>query len=70
MYRKQVLYDIRNAIIKTSAKKNQPSTYWTKEEQAIRLVAAYDKWLQHGGVWSAAASKVKCFKDTHYDCSL
>lgn len=58
MYRKQVLYDIRNAIIKTPSKKNQPSTYWTKEEQETRLVEAYNKWVEHGGVWSAAASKV------------
>jgi len=28
-----------------------------EEVQEVRLQATYDKWLQVGGVWSAAAQK-------------
>jgi hypothetical protein len=49
-HRREVLKDIRDAIIKTSAEPNQPATYWTQAEQEERLVHAFNKWLQHGGV--------------------
>ncbi|KAF8178001.1 hypothetical protein BJ912DRAFT_1146430 [Pholiota molesta] len=57
-HRRHVLQDIRDAIIKTPAKANTPATYWIKAEQEIKITEAYNKWLQHGDVWSAAASKV------------
>ena len=50
--------DIRDAIIKTPAEKNRPAKYWAQPDQEARIVAAYDKWLQYGGIWSAAAPKV------------
>lgn len=50
--------DIRDAIIKTPAEKNHPAKYWTQPDQEIKIVTAYDKWLQYGGIWSAAAPKV------------
>lgn len=58
-HRKEVLADIRNAIIKTPAQKNRPATYWSKPEQEIKIAEAYDKWLRFGGIWSAAAPKVR-----------
>ncbi len=51
--------DIRNAIIKTPAQKSRPATYWSQPEQEIKIVEAYNKWLQYGGIWSAAAPKVR-----------
>ncbi|KAF8959245.1 hypothetical protein BDZ97DRAFT_1667389 [Flammula alnicola] len=58
-HRREVLLDIRNAIIKNPAKPNQPATYWEQSEQETRITEAYDKWVQCGGVWSAAAPKVR-----------
>lgn len=41
------------------AEKGRRAEYWGLEEQETRLIAAYDKWLQEGTVWSAAAPKVR-----------
>ena len=30
-----------------------------KPEQEERLIKAYNKWEEHGGVWTAAAAKVR-----------
>lgn len=60
-YRREVLVDIRNAVIKTPAKANQPATYWWQPEQEANIVEAYNKWLKHGSIWSAAAAKVYFF---------
>lgn len=46
------------AIIKRRAEKGRPAEYWNLEEQETRLIAAYNKWLKEGTVWSAAAPKV------------
>ncbi|KAF8973794.1 hypothetical protein BDZ97DRAFT_1751761 [Flammula alnicola] len=64
-HRREVLLDIRNAIIKSPAKPNQPATYWEQSQQETRIVEAYDKWVQRGGVWSAAASKVHADQLNH-----
>lgn len=57
-HRLEVGKDITHAIIKTSATPSCPSTYWSQEEQEERLIAAYEKWTLHGGVWSAASIDV------------
>ena len=58
-YRAQVAEDISNAIIKTKAHDGIPARYWTQEEQEEKLVNAFEKWATVGGVWSAAAEKVR-----------
>ncbi|KAJ7027842.1 hypothetical protein C8F04DRAFT_1266630 [Mycena alexandri] len=57
-HRKEVLKDVRDAIIKTSATKDGPAKYWLQAEQEMRLAAAFDKWTARGGVWSAAAQNI------------
>ncbi|KAL6303302.1 hypothetical protein BKA93DRAFT_818125 [Sparassis latifolia] len=48
-YRQDVARDIIDAILKTPAD--------NKEQQEKRLMEAYEKWEEKGGVWSAAAAK-------------
>lgn len=67
---KEALRDIVEAIIKQRAEKGKPAQYWGLEEQETRLIAAYDKWLKEGSVWSAAAPKVRlsllyCLRHLH-----
>ena len=53
--------DITEAILKThvtTGKDSQPATYWSHEEQKVRLEEAYQKYLNIGGVWSTAAVDV------------
>lgn len=57
-YRSAVGKDIRDAILKTPARNGKHATYWKKDEQELRLQAAYEKWSKKGDVWSAAAPKV------------
>ncbi|KAJ7026258.1 hypothetical protein C8F04DRAFT_1268296 [Mycena alexandri] len=57
-HRKEVLKDVRDAIIKTPATKDGPAKYWLQAEQETRLAAAFDKWTARGGVWSAAAHNI------------
>jgi len=57
-YRKAVAKDIVNALLIRRAGDGKPAEYWSQEEQETHLQATYDKWLQVGGVWSAAATKV------------
>jgi hypothetical protein len=52
--------DIVDAILQTKAAKGVSAKYRDKEEQKKRLEEAYNKWYQHGGIWSAATSKVYC----------
>ncbi|PSR70788.1 hypothetical protein PHLCEN_2v13334, partial [Hermanssonia centrifuga] len=54
-YRSAVIGDIVSAILKSRATKTRPAEYYKQEEQEENLVAAYRKWSNHGGVWSAAA---------------
>ena len=42
----------------TTGKDSQPATYWSHEEQKVRLEEAYQKYVKIGGVWSAAAVDV------------
>lgn len=58
-HRAEVAKDITDAILKSRAKKGTSATYWNKEDQARRLTEAYEKWSEKGGVWSAAAFKVR-----------
>ena len=60
-YRNTVAGDIKNAILKTRAEKGIPATYWSQSEQEKRLEEVYQKWSRHGGVWSAAAAKVRAY---------
>lgn len=57
-HRAVVAKDITDAILKTHANKGVSATYWKKEDQAHRLTEAYGG-IREGGVWSAAASKVR-----------
>ncbi|KAF8173443.1 hypothetical protein BJ912DRAFT_1079230 [Pholiota molesta] len=57
-HRREVLVDIRNAIIKTPAKANYPATYWTQAEQEVNITEVFNKWLKYDNVWSVAATKV------------
>lgn len=58
---KEVLRDIVEAIIKKRAEKGRPAEYWSQAEQETRLTEAYNKWLEQGNVWSAAAPKVSSY---------
>jgi hypothetical protein len=57
-YRKVVAKEIVDAILISRAGKGDLAKYWSQEEQETRLEAVYNKWLEAGGVWSAAATKV------------
>ncbi|KIM89482.1 hypothetical protein PILCRDRAFT_2691 [Piloderma croceum F 1598] len=39
--------------------------YWSKEEQAVKLEAAFEKWSRKGGVWSVAAAQVYADQMNH-----
>ncbi|KAF9475045.1 hypothetical protein BDN70DRAFT_814702 [Pholiota conissans] len=56
-YRAEVIADMRSAIVKVSAQPNRPASYWTKEEQEVKVIEAYNKWIMRGA-WSNAASKI------------
>ena len=58
-HRSEVAQDIVNAILKSPAKDKTPAMYWSQEEQEDRLKQAFDKWAAVGGIWSAAAQKVR-----------
>lgn len=60
-HRSEVAKDIRDSIMIKPANKDGCAKYWTKEEQAVKLAAAYNKWSKVGTVWSAAAYKVNIF---------
>ena len=57
-HRKAVVKDIVDALLISCAGGGKPAEYWSQEVQEVRLQATYNKWLQVGGVWSAAATKV------------
>ena len=54
-----VAREIRDSLLKEVAAPNKPALYWSQEEQEEKLEATYEKWLLHGGIWSAAAPKVR-----------
>ncbi len=56
--RPAVARDIVDAILKSRALANMPAIYWSKDEQEIRLQAAFKKW-EVKGVWTAAGAKVR-----------
>ncbi len=58
-YRTQVANDIVDAVLKARAIKGVPAIYHSQPEQEKRLIEAYNKWDEHGGVWTAAAAKVR-----------
>ncbi|EPQ51434.1 hypothetical protein GLOTRDRAFT_22104, partial [Gloeophyllum trabeum ATCC 11539] len=60
-----VAQDISAAILKKGATKEAGASYWPKEDQEARITAAFDKWARHGGVWSAAASRVHAEQLSH-----
>lgn len=64
-HRKVVMADIGDAILKTCASAGISTTYWDQKEQETHLEVAYQKWLNNGGVWLAAAREVS----THYTSS-
>ncbi|KAJ7585548.1 hypothetical protein C8J56DRAFT_1087508, partial [Mycena floridula] len=63
--RSAVAADIVSSILKTHAKGGVGATYWNQSEQGERLEKAFDKWVQHEGVWSAAATKVHADQLAH-----
>ncbi|TFY75259.1 hypothetical protein EWM64_g8749, partial [Hericium alpestre] len=64
-YRLAVAQDLRDAILIKGASKEVPAKYWAKEEQEVKLEAAFVKWTRRGGVWSAAAAKVHADQMKH-----
>ncbi|KAI0712734.1 hypothetical protein C8T65DRAFT_562727, partial [Cerioporus squamosus] len=64
-HRLEVGQDISDAILKSKASNGNPARYWSKAEQEERLVRAYEKWVKHGDVWSAAAEKVHADQLAH-----
>ncbi|KAI0720548.1 hypothetical protein C8T65DRAFT_567509, partial [Cerioporus squamosus] len=63
--RSEVAQDITDAILKSKASDGNPATYWSQEEQERRLILAYEKWVEDGSVWSAAAEKVHADQLAH-----
>lgn len=57
-FRSQVGQDIREAFLEKPADAEGPAIYWSKEDQERKLKAAYQKWSDHGNVWSAASPAV------------
>lgn len=57
-FRGAVAKDITEAILQTRAGKGVSASYRNQDEQSKRLNDTYQKWFEHGNVWSAAASKV------------
>jgi hypothetical protein len=57
--RSEVAKDITDAILKSRADGTVSAKYWDKGEQARRMQECFEKWLEVGTVWSAAASKVR-----------
>ncbi|KAH9952137.1 hypothetical protein B0H21DRAFT_684053 [Amylocystis lapponica] len=55
--RSAVAQDLVDAILKSKADKHNLATYWSQAEQETRLSAVYEKWLNNGNVWTAAAAK-------------
>ncbi|OBZ70680.1 hypothetical protein A0H81_09184 [Grifola frondosa] len=53
----EVVRDIVDAILKTTADKYNLAVYWSQEEQETRLIGAYEKWVRIGGVWTATTEK-------------
>ncbi|TFY73336.1 hypothetical protein EWM64_g10676, partial [Hericium alpestre] len=53
-----VIEDIQEAILLKKADQDSKAIYRTKEDQEVRLEAAYRAWDQHGGMWAAAAPRV------------
>ncbi|KAI0694249.1 hypothetical protein C8T65DRAFT_585152, partial [Cerioporus squamosus] len=61
----KVPQDITDAILKSRASDGNPATYWSQEEQERWLVLAYEKWVEDGSIWSAAAEKVHADQLAH-----
>ncbi|KAI1782077.1 hypothetical protein LXA43DRAFT_1069364 [Ganoderma leucocontextum] len=57
-YLAEVANDIVDALLKAKAANGVPAVYRPQAEQEERLAEAYNKWKEHGGVWTAAATKV------------
>jgi hypothetical protein len=57
----EVASDITDAILKKRAASGKGAEYWSKEEQILKLEAAFEKWTCKAGVWSAAAAQVRVF---------
>ncbi|PIL33226.1 hypothetical protein GSI_04676 [Ganoderma sinense ZZ0214-1] len=69
-YQGQVANDIVDAILKAKAANGVPAIYRPQAEQEQRLVEVYNKWKEHGGMWTAVAEKVHAKQLTHVqkDC--
>ncbi|PIL34349.1 hypothetical protein GSI_03124 [Ganoderma sinense ZZ0214-1] len=57
-YHAEVANDIVDALLKVKAANGVPAVYRPQPEQEKHLVEVFNKWNEHGGVWSAAAAKV------------
>ncbi len=58
-HRAEVARDISAAIVKSTANGKAPAVYWSQAEQETNLQEVFDKWSAKGGVWTAAAAKVR-----------
>ncbi|THH23139.1 hypothetical protein EUX98_g8034 [Antrodiella citrinella] len=54
---KTVLRAITGAILKVRAEKGKAAVYYSQAQQEARLVAAFEKYEELGGVWTATALK-------------
>ncbi|PIL31911.1 hypothetical protein GSI_06615 [Ganoderma sinense ZZ0214-1] len=64
-HRGEVARDIVDAILKAKSANGVPAIYHSQPEQERRLIKAFDKWQEHGGVWTAAAVKVHAKQLAH-----
>lgn len=53
----QIAKDVRDAILRKPAGNGELAKYWTKEQQEVKIEAAYTKWAAKGA-WLAAAQNV------------
>ncbi len=58
-YRSKVANDIVEALLKARAAHGVPAIYRPQAEQEEQIIEVYTKWKEHGGVWTAAAAKVR-----------
>ncbi len=58
-YRSEVANDIVEALLKARAANGVPAVYRPQAEQEEQLIEVYEKWKEHGGVWTEAAAKVR-----------
>lgn len=54
----EVANDIMDAVLKARAANGILAIYHPQPKQERHIIEAYNKWQDHGGVWTVAAAKV------------